>query len=160
MGKLIILNEEGFSLRNLPTGKFNSQARAVGKDNYFWTFSDRKCDLENKVYSPTLQKALKLLEEKFGYKNLQVVRLTEEVEEAQHEKAAETAVQAGKKQPRTNEEAREIVEKINPEILEYNAENDNYQERCLACSMHCKMRSTVTFYGACPQFSPLDKAVA
>lgn len=159
MGKLIILNEAGGSLRNLPGCTFNQSGRAIGKDNYFWTFSDRKCDLENKVYSPTLQKALKHLED-HGFKNLQVVQLTEEVEEDQHEKAARKAVKSGKKQPRTNEEARELLKEIAPEELEEDGLYIGYQERCIACTKACKQSPRSVFYGQCPVFDPLDKQAA
>lgn len=156
--KLIIINSDGGSLRNLPSCRFNpspngDNKRAVGKTAVHWTFSARGCTLPDGPWSPTLTKALKHLAE-HGYTDLKVVKLDEDIDAKVEEVAYQAALNKGKKGPRNYDEALSLAQKIAMDEFGENADNPEAHPMCKACSRHCKQRLVkVTFYGTCPRFN-------
>lgn len=158
MAKLTIINKDGFTLKNLPGCKFNAPDT---KKPSTWTFSAKGVDLDQKLYSDTIMRALENLANA-GFTDLQVIPLDENEEaskeiQAKSEKVTnEAQVTNGTKAPELEEFLKESSEGMDDEER---AANDEFwaevNSKCVGCTRSCKQSHRATIM-QCPQY---DRAV-
>jgi hypothetical protein len=140
MAYMLVNKDTGFSLRNLPSAKFNDGTQ---KKTTLWTFAglDRAANT----------KALELLAAK-GFTNLEFVEITAETEGAVDEAADKAAVKKGSKQPRTKAEAEQLAMELglyeDPDTDYLFKELNSY---CKTCQKVCKQSHAAVIY-SCGQY--------